>query len=100
MILHTPGLIERFNFPDVVRGNLRQYVAVGSVNLGHGRGAFRGDANIGLVNVFVIHASRKVHDANAHARKRPGREVVAVPVAVANMPFPREFIQARAQPVG
>jgi hypothetical protein len=84
--------VKPFNLFDVVRGNLRQHVAVSRIDFSHGCSAFLADAHVGFVDVFIAHASRKVHDANANTGKRHGSKVVAIPVTVADAPVPRHLV--------
>src|SRR5260221_14233643 len=92
-------LVKPFNFLNVMRGNLRQHVAVSRVNPGHRRLAIFVDADVGFVSIAAVHASGKIHDADTYAGEGPGGHVVPVPVAVAEVPLPRHLIQARAERV-
>src|SRR6267154_1954624 len=91
--------IKPFDFFDVMRGKLRQHVAVSRVNLGHRRLAILVDADVGFVSIAAFHASGKIHDADTYAGEGPGGHVVPVPVTVAEVPLPRQLIQARAERV-
>src|SRR6476661_8750592 len=82
-----------------MRRNLRQHVAVSRVDFSHWRCAFPADAYVGFVDVFVAHASGKIHYSNTYSGKRDGGYIIAIPVTIADAPLPLHLVQARAQRV-
>src|SRR5579864_6138351 len=82
-----------------MRRDLRQYVAVGSVNLGHRRGAILIEPYIGIIEISSFRLRRKIDNADTHSRTWPGNHVVAIPIAIAHLPAPGHLVQARTQGV-
>src|SRR3954463_9745324 len=95
----TQRSIERFNFLDIVRWNLRQDIAVSRVDFFHRRCAFFAEAYVGIVAISSFCPGGEIHDADPYAGKRSSGYVIAVPIAVAHLPVPCHLIQARTQRV-
>ena len=76
-------------------------ISVSLINHSLGRRAFFGDSYIGLISVFTIYEARKINNADAHARKWFAGNIIAVPVAVTQPPFPASRrVQTSTQLIG
>src|ERR1700743_30272 len=92
--------IKPFNLFHILRRKLCQHVAVSCINFSKRHGAFIGDANVGFIAPAAFLLLWKIDNADAYAGEWYGRNVVGVPVTVAETPIPGNLLQAIPQSIG
>src|ERR1039458_7590519 len=82
------GSVERLDLIYGVHANLRQRRPESFVYHSHRRRAGVADFYVRIIPVTTLRLDRKINNADAHALKRPARNIVSIPIAVSYMPLP------------